>query len=147
MPNRELTTSTRYVQLIEPETVTDTGRTNYVDLQGWDAVDFLVDYGDVTAAGGSNNFVITLQEKDTVPGTIAGYTAVAAADRTGAFTQLENGVTSGNSVVGYKGSARYVHVLITETGTASAVIGVTAILRKFSRQPSNAVAVTTGDVT
>ena len=147
MPNRELTTSTRYVQLIEPAAVSATGRTAYVDLQGWDAVDFLVDYGDVTAAGGANNFVITLQEKDTVPGTAAGYTAVAAADRTGAFTQLEDGVTSGNSVVGYRGGARYVHVLITETGTAAAVIGVTAVLRKFTRQPSNEVAVTTGAVT
>lgn len=146
--NRELTTSTRYIQLIEPETLAAAFRSAYVDLQGWDALDIVIDHGDVTAAGGANTLTATLQEDDGagLPTAIATYADVAAADRIGAFTVLGNGVLSGNSVVGYKGNRRYVHVNVALAGASSAVIGITAVLRKFARQPSNAAAVTTGAV-
>ena len=148
MPNRELTTSTRYVQLTEPQTRNAAFRSAYVDLQGWDAVDIVIDHGDVTAAAGANTLTATLQEDDGagLPTAIATYGAVAAADRTGAFTVLGNGVTTANSVVGYRGGRRYIHVNVALAGASSAVIGITAVLRKFSRQPSNTAAVTTGAV-
>jgi len=145
--NREERTSTKVVQLLEPANVTATGRSAYVDLQGWDAVDIILDYGDVTAAAGANNLVPTLQEADATPAASGSYSAVASADLGGSFTTLEDGVTADVDHVAYRGSERYIHVLLTETGTAAAVVGVIAVLRKFSRQPSNDVNVTTGTVT
>ena len=149
MPNRELTTSTRYIQLTEPQNRAAAFRSAYVDLQGWDAVDFLVEWGDTTAAA-AEGLQPTLMEDDGagLPTAIATYSNVAAADRTGAFPFLTDNLVAGNAVVGYRGSRRYVHVNFALTvAFASGVIGVTAVLRKFSRQPSNTVAVTTGAVT
>jgi hypothetical protein len=144
--NREKVTSKKYAQLLAPAVVTDTGSSAYLDLQGFDALDIIVSHGAVTASAGANNFVITVQEKNTAPATAAGYTTVAAADLVGAFTTLENAVGAGVQVVGYRGSARYVRVLITETGTASAAIGVVAALQLSDRDPANAKSVTTGAV-
>ena len=146
MPNRELTTSTRYVQLTEPQTRAAAFRSAAIDLRGWDAVDIVIDYGDVTAAGGANTLTPTLQEANVTPAAIGSYSAVAAADRTGDFTVLGNAVTTGQSVVGYRGPARYVHVNVALAGASSAVIGITAVLRRAAQDPSNAAAVTTDAV-
>lgn len=142
--NREKVTGTKYAQLLAAATVTATGASHYVDLQGFDAVDFIVAYGDVTASAGANNFVISLEEKDTAPATAAGYTAVAAADIRGTPVTLQNGVTAGVFAIGYVGTKRYVRVVITETGTASATIGVLAALKLSDREPANAKSVTSG---
>ena len=144
MPNREVRSNITYAQLRKPANLEATGSSNYVDLRGYDAVDLIVDFGDVTAAGGANNFVITVEEKDTAPATAAGYATVAATDLVGTFPTLENGVTGTVAAVGYRGSKRYVRVTMTETGTAAAVIGVVAALHLSTREPARALSVTTG---
>ena len=144
--NREQVTSKKVVQLLAPAAVTATGTSVYLDLQGFDSVEIIVPHGATTAEAGSHNLLLELQEKNTAPQTAAGYTDVVAADLVGGFTLLENAVAAGVQVVGYKGSARYIRVLMTETGTHSTVLGVLAILGLSDRDPANAKTVTTGAV-
>ena len=144
---REQVSHKATVLLLEPETQTDTVGSDYVDLRGFDAVTFLIPHGDVTAAGGANNFVFTLEHKDTVPGTAAGYEAVAAADIRGDFDVLENAVTAGVMQVAYVGNRRYVRVVATEAGTASAVFGVVAVLEKGHMGPESDITPDTDTVT
>ena len=147
MPNRELTTSTRYVQLRKPANIsaTATHYANYVDLQGWDAVDFLVEYGD--ASGASGGFTFTLWEADATPASEGSYTAVASADRRGtALAALTHASTGDVQHIGYAGAKRYAAIRIAWVTDAQCIIGVTAVLRKFGRQPSHAISVTTGTV-
>lgn len=144
--NRETVTSKKVVQLLAPAAVTATGTSAYIDLQGFDAVDIIVPHGATTADAGSHNLLLELQEKDSAPQTAAGYTDVAAADLVGEFALLENAVAAGVQVVGYRGTKRYLRVLMTETGTHSTVLGVLAVLTLADRDPANAKTVTTGAV-
>jgi len=144
--NRETITSKKYVRLFDPATVTADSSSRYLDTQGFDTVDIVVVYSDVTASAGANNFVIKVQEKDATPGTASGYTDVAAADLRGTFPVLQENVTANVAAVGYVGDARYLRVLIDETGTASATIAVVAVLGLSDRDPANSKTVTTGAV-
>ena len=147
MPNRELTTSTRYVLLKKPVNIsaTATHYANYVDLQGWDAVDFLIDYGD--ASGATGGFTFTLWEAAATPAAHGSYTAVASADLRGTdLAALTHASTGTVQHVGYAGSKRYAAIRIAWVTDAQCIIGVVAVLRKFGRQPSHAVTVTTGTV-
>jgi len=145
--NRETVTSKKYVQLLAPgAAITADTSTRYVDLQGFDAVDIVVTYSDVTAATGANNFVVVVQEASAAPGTAGSYTAVAAANLRGTIPTLEDGVTANVSSVGVVGSKRYLRVLLDETGTASVIASVMAVLTLSDRDPANAKTVTTGAV-
>jgi hypothetical protein len=121
-------------RVISPVTVgtTGTGKTGAViDRQGYDGIEFIVDYGTVTA---TNAVFTTLMKEGAVTGTL---TSVADADMLG--TELLCGLaaaatrTSGVSKnvskrVGYKGNQRYVNLSVSSTVTAGTPISVTALL-------------------
>ena len=147
MPNREGKSITKVVPLLAPAVVTASARTATVDTQGWDSVLVVAQNGAVTAAApvGDNNFAITLEHKDTAPATAAGYVAVPATDRKGAFANLDNVNDDAQiQTVAYTGNLRYLNVNIVEEGTASAGITVYAILQKASQEPAELVTVTPG---
>lgn len=137
--NRERLTHKADALLLAPATVAATAGTDAVDLQGFDAVEVVVAHGDVTAAAGANNFVLSLSSAPdgSVITDLGAYSAVAAADVVGSFDTLENGVLAGVQRVGYIGTDRYLRVVITETGTASAEIGIVALLELSDREPAN----------
>lgn len=137
--NRERVTHKAAATLLEPAAVSSTTASGYVDLQGFDAAEVVVNHGDVTAAAGDNSLDLTLQAAadGATPGTAGEYTTVPAADLVGAFTALENGVTAGVQRVAYIGTGRYLRAVATLTGTASATLGAVALLELSDREPAN----------
>jgi hypothetical protein len=145
--NRETVTSKKYVQLLAPAAaVTADTSSVYLDLQGFDAVDIVATYSNVTASAGSNNIVIKVQEASATPGSAGSYTDVAAANLRGAMPTLQNAVTANVASVGVVGSERYLRVLLDATGTVSAFVSLMAVLTLSDRDPANAKTVTTGAV-
>lgn len=144
--NRELRSTTRVVQLYAPTTTTADANSRYVDLQGYDSADILVTYSDVTASTGSNNFAIKVFEASATPATLGSYTEVAATNLRGTFPSLANAVTGNVALVSYVGNKRYLYVQLDETGTASAIVSIVAVLRNPAQAASNAATVTTGTV-
>lgn len=145
--NRETVTSKKYVQLLAPgAAITADTQTKYVDTQGFDAVDIVVTYSDVTASAGSNNFVIKVQEASASPTAVGSYTAVASTNLRGTFPTLQDGVTANVASVGVVANKRYLNVFLDETGTASVIASVMAVLTLSDRDPANAKTVTTGTV-
>ena len=145
--NRETVTAKKYVQLLAPgAAITADASSAYVDLQGFDAVDIVVTYSNVTASAGANNFAVKVQEASATPGTAGSYTDVAASNLRGSFPSLANAVTANVASVGVVGSKRYLRVLFAETGTASVIASVVAVFTLADREPANAKTVTTGAV-
>lgn len=124
--NREAVTDARFVSILEPETQDATVTSTHADLQGADAAEVIVHYGDVTAAAGAHRFNLKLQHSDTTTG--GDFVDVPDGLLRGEFDVLENGVTEGVMAVGYVGNKRYLRLVATETGTAEAVFG--AFVRK-----------------
>ena len=144
--NRELRSTTRVVQLYAPTTTTGDTNSKYVDLQGYDSADILVTYSDVTASTGSNNFAIKVYEASATPASLSSYSEVAATNLRGTFPSLANAVTGNVALVSYVGNKRYLYVQLDETGTASAIVSIVAVLRNPAQAASNAASVTTGTV-
>ena len=146
MPNRELTSVTRYVPLRTIAAISGTQYGSYIDLQGWDAVDIVLTY---TAGGGSAGTITpTLLEADSGTLTSNGtYSTVATANLTAALPVLTDATTAGVAVRGYRGSARYITIKTVQATSTMAGFAAIAVLRKFTRQPSDEVSVTTGTVT
>lgn len=131
---RDLHDNVRVKRSISPVAVgtTGTGQTGKpVDRSGYSGVEFVLDYGTVTAT--TAVFTATIKEGD-VTGTM---TSVADADLLG--TELLAGVgatatrTSGVSKnvskrIGYKGTKRYVSASIKSTTTAGTPVAATAVL-------------------
>lgn len=114
-----------------------TGTSAYVDLMGADAVTVVVHHGAVTASAGANNVVLKLQHADSSPASAGSYSDVPDDSVRGSFTKLENGVSEGVDVVGYVGSKRYLRVVATLTGTASAAAtGMVAYLGYLGQAPA-----------
>ena len=125
-------------RVISPVAVgtTGTGKTGkIIDRQGFDGVQFIIDYGTVTATNAT--IVPTLLEGD-VTGTM---TSVADADMipgsgaeaSAALPAQASARTSGvgknvSTKIGYKGAKRYVQVKLVPTVTAGPPIAVTALL-------------------
>lgn len=118
---------------------TGTGQTgSVIDLQGYGGVEFICNYGAITATDAV--FTVVVQHGDAT-GTL---TSVADADLLG--TELLAGVaaaatrTDGTSEkvvkrVGYKGSKRYVNCSISSTVTAGTPVSCTAILHSPNVAP------------
>jgi hypothetical protein len=119
---------------------TGTGKTGKViDRQGYGGIEFLVNYGTVTATNAV--FTVVAKEGD-VTGTL---TSIADADLLG--TELLAGLaaaatrTSGVSKnvakrLGYKGDKRYVNLSISSTVTAGTPIGIGALLHTPALSPT-----------
>ena len=132
----------RAVVVVPPVAVgtTGTGQTGkIIDRQGYGGVEFIVNYGTITATGAV--FTVTVKEGD-VTGTL---TSVADADLLGtealagvaATTPRTSGVSK-NVVkrVGYKGNKRYVQANIKSTATAGTPVSIAALLHNPSLAPT-----------
>jgi hypothetical protein len=138
----ELHNNIRPIRSISPVAAgtTGTGKTGtIIDRQGYAGVEFLFDYGTVTATNAT--ITVTLLEGD-VTGTM---TSVADADLIG--TEVLAGLaaaatrTSGVSKnvtkrLGYKGIRRYVQPKMVNTVTATTPIAATAILFRAQVNPT-----------
>ena len=131
---KDLHNRMRAVRVTSPVAVgtTGTGQTGkIIDIMGYDGVEFIVDYGTITATAAV--FTVTVKEGD-VTGTL---TSVADADLLG--TEVLAGIAAGtprtsgsnknvSKRIGYKGTKRYVQCNVKSTATAGTPIAVTAIL-------------------
>lgn len=98
-----------------------------VDCRGYDSVTALVNTGTVTGT-----WTPSLEESDDD----STYTAVAAADLIGEFAAITTANDNAVQQVGYRGSARYVRVLYTETATGTAFVAASIVLGHPHQAPT-----------
>lgn len=150
--NREQLSNSTTALLLAPVAISGDTHSNYVDLQGWDAATFYVAVGDIGATSSSYYLTPVLREASATPGTIASYSAVAAADYyagdSGGFIAIDgSGDESSVYKLAYTGTERYVNILLDETGVISGPVCVWVELHNANQQPSDGLTVTTGTVT
>jgi hypothetical protein len=138
----DLHNNVRALRVVSPVAVgpTGTGQTGKViDRQGWGGVEFIIDYGTVTATDAV--FTVTIKEGDAT-GSLA---SVADADLLGteALAGLGAAVRASGTTknvskrVGYRGDARYVSAVISSTVTAGTPVAITALLHSPAIAPSS----------
>lgn len=102
---------------------------DWIDMQGFEALTFVVSTGTVTDAGTASGFSFEIQESDTTAAADA--TAVADADLIGLESALTvTSDTADNDLIGsigYRGEKRYVRVVATGTTGTNAVVSVIAV--------------------
>lgn len=139
----DLHNNVKATRVVSPVAVgtTGTGKTGaIIDRQGYGGVEFIVDYGTITATAAT--FTVTVMEGD-VTGTL---TSVADADLLG--TELLAGIAAGtprtsgsnknvSKRVGYKGKKRYVQANIKSTTTAGTPVAITALLHSPQVGPTS----------
>lgn len=141
--NDDLHNEIRAIRSISPVAIGTTGVGQVgkiIDRQGYGGVEFILDYGTVTAT--TAVYTVTVKEGD-VTGTM---TSVADADMlgnellagVGATATRTSGVSKNVSKrVGYKGGKRYVNVSVKSTTTATTPIAATAVLFNPSLAPTS----------
>lgn len=132
------------VRAISPVAIgtTGTGKTSAaIDTAGYNGVEFLVNYGSVTATNAV--FTVLLTECATTGGS---FTSVADTDLIGtesaAGLAAASARTSGTTKnvtkrVGYIGNQRYVKIKVSSTVTAGAIIGADALLHSPRNAPTS----------
>jgi hypothetical protein len=106
-----------------------------IDVRGYDKVALVAQVGTVTTASATNKFTVDIYHGDLASGTDG--TTVSAADRIGAATDVDDTTDADKTIAfGYLGNKRYVHLKVTETGTASVLLGGTAVLSAKNQQPA-----------
>lgn len=102
--------------------------TNIIDMQGYDSCVFVVQLATVTTADASNYFTFTLQAGD-ASDLSDGATVTAATGLLGSNLVVNDTTGLNNKVglMGYAGGKRYVRMVATETGTASAAFSAIAV--------------------
>lgn len=129
----DLHNNIRAVRAIEPVAAgtTGTGQVGQiVDRQGYGGVEFICEYGAITATAAT--FTVTIKEGDAT-GTM---TSVANADLlgtealagVGAATRVDGSTEKVVKRVGYRGAKRYVQCSIVNTATAGTPVAATAVL-------------------
>ena len=133
--------------LLDAQDITADTYSNYVDLAGYEGAEFLVNFGAATPLSGSAYMTPKLYEASVTPTATGSYSAVAAGDLLGSFTAIDaQSEDQTTQRVGYRGSKRYVCVLLDETGSlTSCLVSVDAVLGIPRDAP--AAAPTTGTVT
>jgi len=112
-----------------------------INMQGFEALTFVVSTGTVTDAGTTSGFSFEVQESDTTAD--AAFTAVADADLVGLESALtvtsdaSDGVLVGS--IGYTGGKQYVRIVATGTTGTDAVVAVQATKRRGANQKSATV--------
>lgn len=109
--------------------------TNIIDMQGFGACTFVIQVAGVTTADDSNYFTFTLQAGDD-SGLSDGATVTAATGLIGT-NQVIDATSDANKVgmMGYCGGKRYVRLVATETGTASAAFSATCVQQLPAVEP------------
>lgn len=135
---RDLHDSLTAKRLISPVAIgtTGTGKTGVIlDTQGYRGVEFIIDYGTVTATNAA--FTLLLTECDTTGGSFTSVADVDMLPQTGAeaYAALGQAATRTSGVsknvttrFGYIGSKRYTKLKVSSTVTAGAPVSVTALL-------------------
>lgn len=102
--------------------------TNIIDMQGFDACTFIIQLATVTTADASNFFTFTLQAGDAA-NLSDGATVTAATGLLGSNLVINDTTPLSNDIgmMGYVGNKRYVRLVATETGTASAAWSAVAV--------------------
>lgn len=102
--------------------------TNIIDMQGYDSCVFVVQLATVTTADASNYFTFTLQAGD-ASDLSDGATVTAATGLLGSNLVVNDttGLSNKVGLMGYAGGKRYVRMVATETGTASAAFSAVAV--------------------
>lgn len=138
----DLHNNVRVVEALAPAAgTTVAGRTGKViDRQGYGGVEFIINYGSVTA---TNATIIPVILEGTTSGSL---TSVANADLLGteALAALPAQATARTSGVGknvctrigYRGTGRYVQIKYVATVTAATIVGVSAVLHSPSVAPT-----------
>lgn len=102
---------------------------DWMDMQGFEALTFIVSTGTVTDAGDASGFSFEIQESDTTAASAA--TAVADADLIGLESALTVTADGDDDVlvgsIGYRGEKRYVRVVATGTTGTNAAVTVIAV--------------------
>lgn len=128
--------------LANAQTLTGTTKSKLLDRAGYETAAILWSVGVDAALDGSNYWTPTVQESDT---TVDGdFTTVAAADLlytpTVVDSTSEDDVTQ---VMEYRGTKRYIRLLLTETGTLSGPHAIIGLLGRGVHSPLGSVAVGT----
>lgn len=120
---------------------TGTGKTSViVDRGGYQGVEFIFNYGTITATNAV--FTALLTECDTTGGS---FTSVADADMLGTEAAAGLGATASrvsgvsknvNKKLGYIGAKRYLKIKVSSTVTAGTPIGVDALLHSPNHGPA-----------
>lgn len=107
---------------------TATGNGEIIDTRGFNALTFVVQLATVTTADSSNYFTLTLQHGDD-SGLSDAATVTAATGLLGSNLVINDATTQSDFVgmMGYAGNKRYVRLVATETGTASAAFSAVAV--------------------
>ena len=120
---------------------TGTGQTGKViDTSGYGGVEFIVNYGAVTATAAI--FTAVMKEGD-VTGTLTSVASsdilgtLAAAGLAAAATRTSGVSKNVSKRVGYRGNKRYVNLSISSTATAGTPISVTALLHSPNIAPTS----------
>jgi len=93
--------------------------TNIIDMQGFGACTFIIQLATVTTADSSNFFAFTLQHGDAA-NLSDGVTVTAATGLLGSNLVINSTLSNNIGMMGYSGGKRYVRLVATETGVASA---------------------------
>ncbi len=110
--------------------------TNIIDMQGYSACTFVVQLATVTTADSSNLFTFTLEHGSDSSLSDA-VTVTAALGLLGSNLVINNTNQSNmRGLMGYVGGKRYVRIVATETGTASAAFSADAVQHMGATQPS-----------
>lgn len=125
---KDLYSSVSVDTAIVPATLTATTTSSAIDLQGFDSAIVIINSG---AIGGAGNFTPKLTECATSGGT---YTDVATTDLSGTFPAALSASTAIR--VGYRGSKRFIKVVLTLNSGTNILAG--AVVAKGN--PSNTVA-------
>ena len=118
---RDINSDLKAVQLLGAQDITASTYTKYIDLQGFESAEIIVNIGAATPLSGSNYMTPTLKEAASAPTASGSYSTVATADQVGAFTAVDaQDEDETTQQVGYVGSSRYLAVQVVETGTVTA---------------------------
>jgi len=116
----------------------------WIDVQDFDSLTFIVSTGTVTDAGTTSGFAFEVEDGDDT--TDAGATPVADADLIGVESDLTvTADTDDNKVIGtigYRGTKRYVRMTATGTTGTNAVVSVVGILADGRMQHTATVGTT-----
>lgn len=156
MAYRDLYNNLTRVELLKSAAINDTDtKTSLLDTRGFDSALIEVNTGVFTGADADSYVKMFLQESDTT--TDGDFTSVAVADMQRSTTGLDDATTAGlfamvdstsedevRFSVGYKGSKRYIRVLLDFTtgtgGVTAANVAVTGILGHPHNSPAPTVA-------
>lgn len=137
----DLHNNSRVLRVISPVALTTVAGVSgkVIDRQGYGGVEFLCNYGSITATNAT--LTVVVKEGDAT----GSLTSVADADLLG--TEAAAGIAAGartsgtgknvSKRVGYRGNKRYVTVNVSSTVTAATIVSVDALLHNPSNAPTS----------